>query len=570
MKKALSVFLMLALVGSVFAAEPVADVNIAEFKGDASVQWGVNLDTEKTGFKNSANVSLKLNLLNEGSKSTTGDGVWGELVIKTNGDTFAKATNNSYIALPAMNVVVDKAQINFGPAYVGITNGDTQTGKLKMDAAVKSADSDNAVTLGDVGPADYTQGITIGYKHDMFNVAADVRSYNATVGIWRIDYTAPDLDYTDVVSIKGKGPGSLYESEQDAKDAAKAVEDYYKGKGQSVSVSVTKVGTYNKVDDQYSHKYAMALEGEFTGVENLSVKAGVSYDFGSLQGVGYEAKDYAGMKGFNVTAGKAATLGYSTSAGYKLALNDTFYVRPQVGFAGATVFGEDVRVVGDSFFGGSFDTGSVTTMNMVTGVLFGWGDIGVDANPGVYYMDTDSYKKVSPGVGVVVNMPLVSSMSGKDADDKKNIIDLYAGTYKVDGKEVDGGRSIARTITITPSFYSGEIIPGLTSAVYSNIGIQTEKDKDAVVKFDIAAAAKYAIPVGAGTITPQVGVKYANAKANEGTESLSTKIGVDVAGFVANTTFFTVYDSGNLLMDGKGTAKDSKLGTLNFGAKISF
>ena len=42
MKKALTVFLMLALVGSVFAAEPVADVNIAEFSGNASVQWGVN------------------------------------------------------------------------------------------------------------------------------------------------------------------------------------------------------------------------------------------------------------------------------------------------------------------------------------------------------------------------------------------------------------------------------------------------------------------------------------------------------------------------------------------------
>ncbi|MCI6479754.1 MAG: autotransporter [Spirochaetia bacterium] len=559
MKKALSVFLMLALVGSVFAAEPVADVNIAEFKGDASVQWGVNLDTGKTGFKNSASVTLKLNLLNEGSKSTTGDGVWGELVIKTNGDTFAKATNNSYIALPAMNVVVDKAQINFGPAYVGITNGDTQTGKLKMDAAVKSADSDNAVTLGDVGPADYTQGITIGYKHDMFNVAADVRSYNATVGIWRIDYTAPDLDYTDVADIKGKGPGSLYESEQGAKDAAKAVEDYYKSKGQSVSVSVTKVGTYNKVDDQYSHKYAMALEGEFTGVENLSVKAGVSYDFGTLQG---ESKgfDVNGDGVAEITMGKAATLGYSTSAGYKLALNDTFYVRPQVGFAGTSVFGEDILF---------FDTGSVTTMNMVTGVLFGWGDIGVDANPGVYYMDTDSYKKVSPGVGVVVNMPLVYSLSGKVGDNKTSA-DFYAGTARVNGEKQDLGLSLPRAITITPSFYSGEIIPGLTSAVYSNIGIATQKDVDTKVTFDIAAAAKYAIPVAAGTITPQVGVKYANANANKGTESLTTKIGVDVAGFVANTTFFTVYDSGNFLAKDKAGKSKPSYGTLNFGAKISF
>lgn len=571
MKKALSVFLMLALVGSVFAAEPVADVNIAEFKGDASVQWGVNIDTGETGFKNSANVSLKLNLLNGGEKSTTGDGVWGELVIKTNGDTFAKATNLSYLALPAMNVVVDKAQINFGPAYVGITSGDTQTGKLKMDAAVKSADSDNAVTLGDVGPKDYTQGITIGYKSDMFNVAADVRSFADSVGVWRLDYVP--AGYPEEGETKIALPGTIYGSEDEAKAAEENVENYYKRKGTTVDVSITKIGNYYKNADQYSHKYAMAVEGEFTGVENLSVKAGVSYDFGTLQGVGYKVEDYAGIKGSKVTAGKAATLGYSTSAGYKLALNDTFYVRPQVGFAGATVFGEDVRVDYSPLSSLSLDNGSLTTMNMVAGVLFGWGDIGVDANPGVYYMDVDDYKKVSPGVSVVVDMPLVHSLSGKEGDNKRSA-DLYAGTAKVNGEKQDFGLSLPRTITITPSFYSGEIIPGLTSAVYSNIGIITQKDADTEVTFDIAAAAKYAIPVGAGTITPQLGVKFANERLdNKGAKvnaKLNLKAGVEVGGFVSNTTFFTVYDSGNLLMEKYVKDGDPKLGTLNFGAKISF
>ena len=507
-------FLMLALVGSVFAAEPVADVNIAEFKGDASVQWGVNLDTGETGFKNSANVSLKLNLLNEGSKSTTGDGVWGELVIKTNGDTFAKATNLSYLALPAMNVVVDKAQINFGPAYVGITAGDTEVGKLKMDAAVKSADSDNAVTLASVGSKDYTQGITIGYKNDMFNVAADVRSHADSIGVWRLDYVPAGYPEGFNVDL----PGTLYGSEDAAKAAKKRVEEYYKGIGTTVDVSITKIGNYYKNADQYSHKYAMALEGEFTGVENLSVKAGVSYDFGELQG---DAR---------------STLGYSTSAGYKLALNDTFYLRPQVGFAGASNFGEagDISI-------------SNTEMNMVAGVLFGWGDT-ADAHPGVYYMDNDDYKKVTPGVSLVVTQPLVF-VSKAGSITKNHYEDKY-------------------DVTLTPSFYSGEIIPGLTSAVYSNIGITAVKDVDTKVAFDIAAAAKYAIPVAAGTITPQVGVKYANA--NAGTESLTTKIGVDVAGFVANTTFFTVYDSGNFLAKDEAGKSKPSYGTLNFGAKISF
>ena len=88
MKKALGVFLMTAMAFGAFAEEPVADVKIAEFSGNAAVQWGVDLDSGTTGFKNSYEVNLKLNLLNNGTKSTTGDGVWGELVLKTEEDTF--------------------------------------------------------------------------------------------------------------------------------------------------------------------------------------------------------------------------------------------------------------------------------------------------------------------------------------------------------------------------------------------------------------------------------------------------------------------------------------------------
>jgi len=42
MKKALVVLLALAVVASGFA-QPVADVNVAEFSGNASVTWGVDL-----------------------------------------------------------------------------------------------------------------------------------------------------------------------------------------------------------------------------------------------------------------------------------------------------------------------------------------------------------------------------------------------------------------------------------------------------------------------------------------------------------------------------------------------
>ena len=101
------------------------------------MQWGVNLDSGKTGFLNAYEVVFKLNLLNNGTKSTTGDGVWGELVLKTDGDSFVgwKNTSSGDTAFAptegmsnALNwkVYVDTAKVHFGPAYIGIKSGDTQ------------------------------------------------------------------------------------------------------------------------------------------------------------------------------------------------------------------------------------------------------------------------------------------------------------------------------------------------------------------------------------------------------------------------------------------------------------
>ncbi|MDY4466805.1 MAG: hypothetical protein SPE30_11045, partial [Candidatus Treponema excrementipullorum] len=473
-----------------------------------SVQWGVDLDSGKTGFKNSASVTLKLNLLNEGSKSTTGDGVWGELVIKTKGDTFAKATNTSYLALPKMNVVVDTAKIHFGPAYIGITSGNTQTGELKMDAAIRSADHDNSKVLSDVGPADFSQGITLGFDHDIFSVAADIRSHNKTVSVWRLEYTAPDLDYATL----GNGlyaPGSLFVNKERAEAARDKVKSHYERKGQTVSVSVVKVGDYNAVDYQYTNAYAFALEGELKPIENLSIKAGASYN--------YET-DKAGKKGLEYDLD--SVLGYSASVGYKMDLNDTFYLRPQVGFTGKNVLSN------------KNDKGEYIVAG---GLLFGWGEIGIDDNAGVYFLNDDAAKKVSPGVSIIVKAPIAEN----------------AG------------------ITIAPSFFSGDIIPGLTAASYADLYIATG---DAVegkkFVYTVLNGVKYAIPVGAGTITPQLGTKMAGNDAAFSTFNL--KAGVEVAGFVSNTTFYTVYESGNLVAKDLAGKSKPGLGTLNFGTKISF
>ena len=517
MKKALSVFLMAAMAFGAFADEPVADVNVAEFSGNAKVEWGVDLDSGTTGFQNSTDVTLKLNLLNGGSKSTTGDGVWGELVIKTDGDTFV-GWNNTTKDNEAnkgmgkdlkLGVKVDTAKIHFGPAYVGITSGDTQTGKLKMDGAIRSADSDNATTLGAVGPADYTQGIVAGYDSDMFKVEADLRS-----------------------KLSGKY--------------------------------------------QYTDDYAFALEGTFKGVENLAVTAGVSYDFAK----NYQPNKESTEKTTKNSA-KRHTLGYSASAGYKLALNDTFFVRPQLGFAGTTEFGTQT-IMSTKFEGNS------TTMDMAAGVLFGWGDIGQDKNAGVYFLDKDDAKKVTPGVALVAEIPLPTTKSGEDNGGKK-------------GKQTTTKTTLA---WIQPSLYTGEIIPGLTAAAYADIQIAqkgktkttydgttetvTTKKPDAAMAF--AFGVKYALNVEEMTITPQFGLRFVNeeyAKDNRkktvfdstnydlgqskgDDDYLNVKLGVDVAGLVDNTTFSVVWTSANLNNTTDAANKnDPKFGTLNFGAKIA-
>ena len=578
MKKALSVFLMAAMAFGAFADEPVADVNVAEFSGNAAVTWGVDLDSGTTGFQNSTDVTLKLNLLNGGSKSTTGDGVWGELVIKTDGDTFVGWNNTAKTASAnkgmtgALNlgVKVDTAKIHFGPAYVGITSGDTQTGKLKMDGAIRSADSDNATTLKAVGPADYSEGIVVGYNHDMFKVDLDLRSKPNKVDA----VTASGAVYVFAVigDVSDAANGGKYAlSNGTVVDVTADTLDLKVGDEYKAAVAGTAASTY-----YYTDNYAAALEGEFKGVENLSVKAGVSYNF---------AKNYQVDK---ATKNKAAinpqhTLGYSASAGYKLALDDTFFVRPQVGFAGATAFADN-------------DTSktTVSSADLAFGVLFGWGDISQDKNAGVYYLDDNMAKKVTPGISVVASVPLATTSKTEIKDADTTTTTAY-------------GKVAAR---IMPSFYSGEIIPGLTAAAYADIVVpKTGKSDDktkyeagekAVTAMAFTLGAKYALNVEEMTITPQIGLRFANAayvdygitengnavfakmgaqkqkaaKDENGIISdgnyMNLKLGVDVAGLIDNTTLSVNWATDNILnASSTDTTNINKLGTLNFKAKIA-
>ncbi|MDY3756116.1 MAG: autotransporter [Treponema sp.] len=585
MKKALSVFLMAAMAFGAFADEPVADVNVAEFSGNAAVTWGVDLDSGTTGFQNSTEVNLKLNLLNGGTKSTTGDGVWGELVIKTDGDTFVgwnnttkdDSANKGMKKDLNLGVKVDTAKIHFGPAYVGITSGDTQTGELKLDAAIRSADKDEqSKWLDNVGPDKYSQGIVAGYDSDMFKVDLDLRSKPTTkaaaqrlvayISKGEAKYVAPrNVEKGDVIHYSD---GSTYTVT--ANDAGTLV----------TAGQMSTLGGATPNDYIYTDNYAFALEGEFKGVENLSVKAGVSYNF---------AKNYQANKtneDKTLIPDPQHTLGYSASAGYKLALNDTFFVRPQVGFAGDTTFKEDATETKTT----------ESTGKMAFGVLFGWGDISQDKNAGVYYLDDNMAKKVTPGVGVVAYIPFASTKKTEPKSGNSTTVTTY--------DEV--------AARIMPSFYSGEIVPGLTAAAYADIVVPKTGKSDnkttykagdkKVTAMAFTLGAKYALNVEEMTITPQIGLRFANAayvdygdtvaekgnavfakmgdqkKKDAADENgiisdgnyMNLKFGVDVAGLIDNTTLSVNWATDNILnAESTDTENINKFGTLNFKAKIA-
>ena len=524
MKKALVLLLALSMVFGVFAAEPVANVNVSEFSGEASVTWGVDLDAERTGFKNDAKVTLKLNLIDGGDKSSTGEGIWGEIKIKTDGDTFTKAEGNDVkigaLEIPA-KIKVDTAKLHFGDnAYIGITSGDTQVGEYKLDTAVaaevtKNGNKGAVVCLPKSDKnakeinTNYTDGIVAGYGNDLFSVDVDFRS------LYWFDLT-----------------------KQETKDD---------------------VTTNTWSGTQYSNAYSFAIDGALKAVDNLTLKGGYSKDFANKWD-------------------EVVTDAFYVASDYKLGLNDTFYLKPQIGYVHAMA-SSDVdeyklpEELGEVFI----QDWKSNSGSLVAALLFGWGDK-ADSKPGVYFLDKDDDKKVIPGFSVAVEKQLVSKV---------------AGSYKIsDDKSVDAElKGTASPMTMKVSFFSGEIVENLTAAAYyeTRVGATdyeaTVDGKDALegteIKtkievnpgFAFAAGLKYKLAAGEGSITPQFGIAMLGGYYGKPAqidfvgdeykgEILNLKLGAEFAGYVENTTFSVEYASKNLKAD------DNK-GTLNFKCKIA-
>ena len=123
MKKIVGIIAALALAGAVFARPDITPA-IVEYTGNASLEWIANLDNETTGMKNSAWTRWKIQMRTDdwGGESNSGDGLWGELVIRAGGGYTAEtATGANPGALYGWNMPV----LEVTTAKIHFIDGDT-------------------------------------------------------------------------------------------------------------------------------------------------------------------------------------------------------------------------------------------------------------------------------------------------------------------------------------------------------------------------------------------------------------------------------------------------------------
>jgi hypothetical protein len=445
MKKALVVLLALALVGGAFADAPVANVDVAEFTGSATVTWGVDLDNDNaTGFKNETEAVFKVNIADGGSAATEGDGVWGEIAISTDGlqisssyDLKGGDADDDDFSLPVkIGAAVDKALLHLGPVYMGILADGTEVAGYKPPVAV------------DWNFYEYISTDIFGLDEDAEDIEDDP--------LWFSE------DFTTKTVGDDRIPGVVFGYESEFFSVALDLRNF--GKPENV-------GDDQTADGQYHDDYAIRAALTLTPIDGLTAKAGFSYAFDD------EVK------------------GLGASVEYALPIGDNMSLTPGVGYA-TTLEDEDK---GD----------------LSAGLLFG-------------------FNGMSASVTTHINL---------------------------NGYEPDNDLQIPLLI----GFDAGDIVENLSfSAAFGLFDLGPSDINAFTFKADLA----YAVAVGDGTVTPSASVKYGSfdfgVSGVDPSTALTVTIGAEFAGFVDNTTFNAVWESGNLTAE-----PDAKMGTFDVSITIA-
>ena len=119
MKKIVGIIAAFALVAGTVFADPDLTPTITSFKGNAGLEYVANLDTEAVGFNNfsSAEFEVQFKSADWGGKSTSGDGLWGELTIRTGSEIKVKGPGNAW-TVPGAEVTTAKLHFIDGDTYL--------------------------------------------------------------------------------------------------------------------------------------------------------------------------------------------------------------------------------------------------------------------------------------------------------------------------------------------------------------------------------------------------------------------------------------------------------------------
>ena len=512
MKKALVILMALSMVFAAFADEPAVKSEIAEFTGNATVTWGVNLDGQTTpnseesdaktytGFSNSEEAKLKFTLISAGDKSTTGEGVWGEIKIKLADDPEQYVSkNDAGFAWDARKVAVGSAKIHLNDMLaIGIRKGDNTYGKYEPAVAVHNYVEDrkvdgaaaytgDGIKQGSEVGGTVTQGITIEFTNDLLDANIDFRSTPLTqAAINSVSgYKADDLikayllghGYTGMTDDQYKAMKKFDGSNWDAYQAYLAAK---------ARIDAQLAYVPDGAEGVFTDRYGIGTDVNVKAVDNLSLKLGFGIDFWNWK-----------------RTDENNPFGLYAAADYKLAIDDTFYLKPQVAFTMQSAYDASA-------------TKMKTTNKLMGALLFGWGD---DATQDpVKWVDG----KVRNGFSVATELDL-----SERGDDEDMVVPLCVGVW--DSTFVDGLKAGAE--------------------LHVNNLSKFEDDK-----FYVAFDAAYTL--SDLSITPKFALKMQ-------TKDLFIFGAVEYTG-IANTTLTFAYESGSL------TADDPVKGKLSLSAKVSF
>ncbi len=561
MKKLLTVLIALSMVFSGFAAEPVASADMVDFTGEASVTWGIDLESGETGFKNETDVELILSLLPaDMTNSTEGSGVWGELVVKVDGDTNLKSeADGTPLAHDFADVIVDVATIHVGDLYFGIKSGDFDYGDDFLFPNAFNYDNSDSETYNMVrnysAETGYNQGFVAGYATDMFSIEASVRSRPSEI-------KNAEIETVDIYEATGSEVASplvkyfrLYDEVEVASDDLVIGTDYYRvtydGEGQNSSY--------------WTDDYAAGVYAEVKPIEDLRIGAGGSFILSGETVNEWGGGDYQAFIG----------------ADYSLPLTETTSIVPAVTYNMKNDYVQG-RKVDDKL-----EEYELVRSSITAGLAYRWGE------------SEDAQSLLDDFYG---DDALVYMKDGGDEDDTMLLpgvslwTDLSFLTFADEPVDLDAFKIDGKTDTYLPlmlNVYSGDLNGlKLYGLFYANLAprvkniammatIAAEEAKIAagagdlvqaaemqkmaeelsgylpgnVEDMQIGFAASYNLPVGDMTITPKFGTLFNyseittkgididnNPERVDTTMIVKPEVAVDFAGIISNTTFSLAWD----------------------------